>query len=83
MSSRVRRTFWTLVVVSVLAAGALSRALAAPSGPGSGLTVAAAGLVLTASSLLALRILIVVERKAIVESTPSRSRKPKRVRRPG
>jgi hypothetical protein len=57
---RVRRTFWGLVVVAVVATGALSRALAASPRPATGLTVAASALALTVSSLLALRILLVL-----------------------
>lgn len=62
MTPRVRRTFWTLVGIAVVATGALSRALAARPGPATGLAVAASALIVAAATLLALRILVVVGR---------------------
>lgn len=61
MTPRVRRTFWSLVVVAVAATGALSRALAARPGPATGL--AGSAVLLAASASLALRILVVVGRR--------------------
>ena len=55
---RVRRTFWILVGVAVLAAGGLSSGLAARSNPLTGLRVAASGIVLVAALTLAARILV-------------------------
>ncbi|QGG94113.1 hypothetical protein [Actinomarinicola tropica] len=63
MTPRVRRTFWSLVVVAVAATGALSRALAARPGPATGLAVAGSAVLLAASASLALRILVVVGRR--------------------
>jgi hypothetical protein len=59
---RARRRFWLLLVMAALAAGALSSALAAPSGPLTGLRVATSGLVLLVSLTLAARVMIAVER---------------------
>jgi hypothetical protein len=61
---RARRSFWMMVLVSVLAAGALSDALAADPSPATGLLVAGTGLVLIASIALAARILHAVDRAA-------------------
>lgn len=60
--SRVRRTFWVLVAVAVVATGSLSRALTADPGPATGVAVALAGLVALAAVGLALRILVVTGR---------------------
>lgn len=64
MTQRVRRTLQALVVVAILATGALSKAVAAESGPATGLAVAGSALLLVASGSLALRILVVVARHA-------------------
>jgi len=64
VTRRVRRTFWALVVVAVLATGALSEALGADAGAATGLAVAASAAVLATSTFLALRILLVVGRRA-------------------
>jgi len=61
---RARRSFWLLVVVSVLATGALSDGLAADPSPATGILVAGSGLVLIASIALAARILHAVDRTA-------------------
>ena len=53
---RARRWFWIMVVVAVLAMGALYAALNAPRGPGAGLAVLASGLVLASSLVQANRI---------------------------
>ena len=55
------RSFWLLVAVTVLAAGALSSALAAPPSPLTGLRVAASGLVLLGSLTFAARVMIALE----------------------
>lgn len=60
--TRVRRTFWVLVAVAVLATGSLSRALTAPPGGATGLAVALTGLVAVVAAGLALRILAVTGR---------------------
>jgi hypothetical protein len=59
---RARRSFWTLVVVAVLAAGWLSVAVTADPGPVTGLQVATSGLLLSVSMTLAARVLVSVER---------------------
>jgi len=68
VTPRVRRTFWTLVLIAVAATGGLSRALAAEPGAGTGLTVAASALIVATSGFLALRILLVVGRQAARET---------------
>lgn len=60
---RVRLTFAALVAAAVLAVGILGRALAWPASPGTGLAVAASGVVAVAAGGLALRILLVVDRR--------------------
>ena len=72
MTPRVRRTFWALVIAAVLATGILSKALDAPPGPAAGLAVAASALALAASTFLALRILVVVGRRAAGGEQPHR-----------
>ena len=59
---RARRVFWVLVGVGALAAGSLSSSLEAPASPGTGLRVAASGLVLIAAVGLAARVLFALER---------------------
>jgi len=68
VTPRVRRTFWILVIVAVVATGALSRALAARPGPAAGLAVAGTSVTLALTALLALRILFVVGRRAAASS---------------
>lgn len=60
--SRVRRTFWLLVTVAVVATGVLSRSLTARPGPATGAAVALAGLVALAAVGMAVRILVVTGR---------------------
>ena len=67
--TRVRRTFWILVGVAVLATGWLSRSLTATPGPAAGMAVTLSGLVAVAAAGLALRILIVTGRSG---GSPSR-----------
>lgn len=62
MTARIRGTFWALLVVAIVAAGALSRALGASAGPSAGAAVAVSGFVLVLAAGLALRILVVVGR---------------------
>lgn len=62
MTRRLRRTFWALVVVAVVSTGALSKALGAAPGTATGLAVAGSALLVTTSTLLALRILLVAGR---------------------
>lgn len=73
MTPRVRRTFWALVVVAIVATGALSRALAAEPGPAAGLGVAGSALLLATSALLARRILLVVGRHSAGREQPPRA----------
>jgi len=60
---RVRLTFAALLVVAVVAVGILGRALAWPAAPLTGLAVAASGVVAVTAAGLALRILVVVDRR--------------------
>ncbi len=59
---RAQRSFWLLVMLCVLAAGSLSSALVAPPSPLTGLRVAASGLLLLGSGVLALRVMVAIER---------------------
>jgi uncharacterized membrane-anchored protein len=59
---RARRSFWILVVGSVLAAGALSDALSDEPAPTTGLRVAASSLILVVSVALAARVLLAFDR---------------------
>src|SRR5512132_1285693 len=59
---RARHAFWALVGLGTLAAGSLSSSLEAPASPGSGLRVAASGLVLIAAVGLAARVLFALDR---------------------
>lgn len=60
--TRIRVTFWSLVLVTILATGALASALDAPPSPVTGLRVAVAGLAAAVAGMLALRIAVVVAR---------------------
>lgn len=60
---RVRLTFGALVVLTVAAVGLIGRAVAWSSSPVAGLTVAVSGVVAVLSGGLALRILMVVDRR--------------------
>jgi hypothetical protein len=64
VTQRVRRTLQVLVALSILATGALSKALTADPGPATGLAVAGTALLLVACGSLALRILVVVGQHA-------------------
>ncbi len=59
---RARHAFWALVGVGALAAGSLSSSLEATASPGTGLRVAASGLVLIAAVGLAARVLFALDR---------------------
>ena len=59
---RARHRFWVLLVVAVLAGGAVSSALGATPGPWIGLVVAVSGLILIGSLAGAARIMIALER---------------------
>ena len=61
-SRRAGRSLWVLVVVGVLASGSLSAALSAHTGAFTGARVAASGLVLVASVVLAARVMFAIER---------------------
>ena len=68
---RAQRSFWFLVMVSILAIGALTSALAAPPSHATGLRVASSGLILLFSLTLATRILIAIRRaERKTNSTP-------------
>ena len=70
MTTRVRRTFWALVAIAVLATGGLSTALNARPGPVAGFAVATTSVTLATSAFLAMRILLVVGRRAPVDNPP-------------
>jgi len=72
--SRARRSFWTLIVVAVLAAGWLNVAVTADPGPVTGLQVATSGLLLSVSMTLAARVLVSVERARRRSSQPTRTK---------
>lgn len=55
-------TFWSLLVVAVLAAGSLDRSLTAAPSAGTGAVVALSGVLLLGSVLLSTRILFATER---------------------
>jgi len=59
-TARVLLTFWALVLIAVLATGALSRALTWSDGPIAGVTIALAGLIAIIAVLLAVRMMVVV-----------------------
>ena len=59
---RARRSFWILVTVAVLAAGAFSAGLGADPGPLTGLSVAVSGIVLAVALTLAARVMVASER---------------------
>ena len=59
---RARRSFWILLLASVLAAGSLSNALAAEPGQTTGMRVAISGFVLVVAMTLAARAMIALER---------------------
>lgn len=59
---RARRWFWGLVLVAVLAMGALYAALGAQPGPGTGLAVGASTLLLLAAGAQATRIMLTLDR---------------------
>jgi len=60
---RVRVTFAVLLTAAVVAVGILGRALAWPASPAAGVAVAASGVVAVVAGGLALRILLVVDRR--------------------
>jgi len=60
---RIRFTFAVLLAVAVAAVGILGRALAWPASPAAGVAVAASGIAAVVAGGLALRILMVVDRR--------------------
>lgn len=80
---RARRSFWVLVVVSVLATGVLSSAVAAPASPATGVRVAISGLVLIVSVALAARVLHAVDRAAEMARDRDRNRRAGQQSAPG
>lgn len=63
--SRVRRSFWTLFLIAVLAAGGLAWSLTAPTGPATAVVFGVSALALVAAIALDLRILAAVERRRL------------------
>ena len=61
VTTRARRSFWTLVVIAALSMGALSTALKANPGPATGAAVAVSGAVLAISLTLAARVLLALD----------------------
>lgn len=59
---RAHRTFWSLVGISALAAGALSRAVTQNPGPLTGLLVAVSGTLMLFAVALAARVMIALDR---------------------
>ena len=59
---RIRVTFWVLVAIAIVSTGVLMRAVAWPTGPGAGATLAAAGMVTAIAVASAARILVVIGR---------------------
>lgn len=82
-TARARHSFWILVIGAILAAGALSDALRDGPGPTTGLRVAASGLVLVVSVVLAARILLAVERVRARKGQPGQPGASGRPRRKG
>ena len=68
---RARRSFWVLALVSVLAAGSLSNALASEPGSITGIRVAISGLVLVVAVTLAGRVMIALDRVHTLARTAS------------
>jgi hypothetical protein len=60
VTARLRRTFWVLIVIGVVSAGALSTALSSEPGPATGVAVAGSAVLLGASAFLSLRMLLAV-----------------------
>jgi len=60
---RIRLTFAVLLTIAVVAVGILGRALAWPASPAAGVAVAASGIAAVVAGGLALRILMVVDRR--------------------
>lgn len=60
--ARAQHSFWLLVVIATLATGGLSRALTAPPGPLTGMSVAGSGLILVVSLSLAVRVMVATDR---------------------
>ena len=67
---RAGRSLWVLVGVGILASGSLSAALSADTGPFTGARVAASGLLLLASVILAARVMFAIERARRRGSAP-------------
>lgn len=79
---RARRAFWLLVVVSVLAVGALSDALSSPPAPATGLRVAGSGVLLIAAVALAVRVLLAADRATARARRAATSPSAQRAHRP-
>ncbi|MGB3829384.1 MAG: hypothetical protein WA962_11470 [Ornithinimicrobium sp.] len=69
--TRIRLTFWGLLVVTTLASGVFTRALGAPPSTKTGTTVAVAGLLAVVSGVLALRMLVVATRRRQQATLPA------------
>ena len=60
--TRARTALWLLIATASIALGTLTRALEWRAGPAAALTVAVSGLLLAASTALAVRVLIITGR---------------------
>ena len=56
--TRARTIFWALVAIAAIATGALSKAVAAPPSPATGIAVGLSAIILALALALALRILV-------------------------
>lgn len=72
---RARRSFWVLLVVSVVAAGSLTNALAAAPSPATGLRGGTSALILLTTILLAARVHLAVDRAVGNTRTKATSRR--------
>ena len=73
---RVRRTFWVLLVTAVLGAGTVSLALGLPPGPLAGILTGIGAAIAATALALAGRIVVVVSRLQVRDSTAHRRRQP-------
>ena len=60
-TARARKSFWALVLIALLATGALSTALKTHASPTAGAAVAVSGAILAISLTLATRILLALD----------------------
>ena len=62
---RARRSFWTLFLIAILAAGGLTWSLSATAGPTAAIVFGVSALALVAAIALDIRILVAVERRRL------------------